>query len=409
MLLFPDQGVFALGVAVGVLGLVLALSLIVAYAYEEPTLLALAGYLALMVVASRALALWVPSETQINHVLLIAGPALLSGLLLWLLKNRQATLPSRVGLALVALPSAVVVGLYAFAGDAGMFTAPTIIASTMTRAASVVWFLLLSGFAIYLVAKSWHTAGPWKWWVLAGHGGGLAVSSLFFLGLINAEQAHWPLVLMLLVQIPPVYLALVWRSRLLNESRLRSASAETVDPLTGLATNSVLVERVMRVMSRAHQSTTNSALFLIEVKNWQGLLNQLGAEFSEKLLLEAALRLRRAIGDNDLAARIGGGRFAVVAQGLAGDEDITSLATRLVVTGLRIDSPLLSGVEFHFRVLVSKLKLSRPMPLATTQVWLDELATQFAEWPHSHRTRSILFVVGRELTLPASLEIEAAH
>ena len=404
MPLFLDQGFFALGVAVGVLGLVLALSLIVAYAYEERTLLALAGYLALMVAASRTLTLWLPSETQIIQVLLIAGPALLSGLLLWLLKNRQATFPARVGLGLVALSSAVMVGLHVFDGDAGMATE-----ASLARAASGVWFLLLSGFAIYLVAKYWHTAGPWKWWVLAGHGGGLAVSCLFLLGLLQASQPRWPLLLMLLVQVPPVYLALVWRSRLLNESRLRSAAAETIDPLTGLATNSVLVERVMRVMSRAHQSSTNSALFLIEVKNWQGLLNQLGAEFSEKLLLEAALRLRRAIGDNDLAARIGGGRFAVVAQGLASDEDITALATRLVVTGLRIDSPLLNGVEFHFRVLVSKLKLSRPMPLPATQIWLDELALQFAEWPHSHRTRSILFVAGRELTLPAGLKIESAY
>lgn len=404
MPLFLDQGVFALGVAVGVLGLVLALSLIVAYAYEEPTLLALAGYLSAMVAASFLLVNLDIRETRVSQSLLVAGPALLSGLLLWLLKNRQATLLSRLGLALVALSSAVTVGIHAVSGGAGIAAA-----DVMAGSASGLWFLLLSGFSIYLVMKSWHTAGPWKWWVLAGHGAGLAVSSLFLLGLLKADQAHWPLVLMLLLQVPPIYLALVWRSRLLNESRLRSASAETVDPLTGLATNSVLVERLMRVMSRAHQSTTNSALFLIEVKNWEGLLNELGAEFSEKLLLEAALRLRRAIGDNDLAARIGGGRFAVVAQGLAGDEDITSLATRLVVTGLRIDSPLLSGVEFHFRVLVSKLKLSRPMPLPTTQIWLDELATQFAEWPHSHRTRSILFVVGRELTLPAELKIESAY
>ena len=404
MPLFFDQGFFVLGVAVGVLGLVLALSLIVAYAYEERTLLALAGYLALVVAASRTLALWLPTETQINQVLLISGPALLSGLLLLLLKNRQATLPARVGLGVVALSSVVMVGLHAFDGDARLATE-----STLARAASGVWLLILSGFAIYLMVKSWHTAGPWKWWVLAGHAAGLAVSCLFLLGLLEASQPHWPLVLMLLLQVPPVYLALVWRSRLLNESRLRSAAAETVDPLTGLATNSVLVERVMRVMSRAHQSTTNSALFLIEVKNWQGLLNQLGAEFSEKLLLEAALRLRRAIGDDDLAARIGGGRFAVVAQGLASEEDIAALATRLVVTGLRIDSPLLNGVEFHFRVLVSKLKLSRPMPLPATQIWLDELATQFAEWPHSHRTRSILFVAGRELTLPAGLKIESAY
>ena len=404
MPLFVEQGVFALGVAAGVLGLVLALSLIVGYAYKERTLLALAGYVALMVTASRVVANWVPTDIQISQILLISGPALLSGLLLWLLKNRQTTWLSRVGLGLVALSSAAMVGLHAFDGDAAMASE-----ASLARAASGAWFLLLAGFAIYLVVKSWHTAGSWKWWVLAGHGAGLVLSCLFLLGLLQADQPHWPLVLLLLLQVPPVYLALVWRSRLINESRLRSAAAETVDPLTGLATNMVLVERLMRVMSRAHQSTTNSALFLIEVKNWQGLLNQLGPEFSEKLLLEAALRLRRAIGDNDLAARIGGGRFAIVSQGLASDEDITSLATRLVVTGLRIDSPLLGGVEFHFRVLVSKLRLSRPMALPATQTWLDALATQFAEWPHSHRTRSILFVAGRELTLPADLKVEPAY
>lgn len=407
MPLFLDQGVFALGAAAGVLGLVLALSLIVAYAYEEPTLLALAGYLAAMVAASFLMVRLGIGETRVSQILLVLGPALLSGLLLWLLKNRDATAVSRVGLATVVVSSAVVVGLQAVAGGDGIAAM-----DATARGASVVWVVLLLGFSIYLAAKSWHTAGRWKWWVLAGHGAGLMVSSLFLLGLLHAvqaEQTYWSLILMLLLQVPPIYLALVWRSRLLNESRLRSASAETVDPLTGLATNSVLVERLMRVMSRAHQSTTNSALFLIEVKNWQGLLNELGAEFGEKLLLEAALRLRRAIGDNDLAARIGGGRFAIVAQGLAGDEDITSLATRLVVTGLRIDSPLLSGVEFHFRVLVSKLKLSRPMPLPATQLWLDDLTTQFSEWPSSHRTRSILFVAGRELTLPASLKTEPAY
>ena len=398
MPLFLDQGLFALGLAVGVLGLVLALSLIVSYAYEERTLLVLAGYLTLMVAASVGLARADAGEIFASRLLLVTGPALLSGLLLWLLKNRQPTLTAKVSLALVIAASAGMAVAYA-----------SVPASGVANVGSALWFALLLGFSIYMVVKSWHTAGPWKWWVLLGHWAGLAVSLLFLAGLAKAAQTHWPLVLMLLFQAPPVYLSLVWRSRLLNESRLRSASAEVIDPLTGLATSTVLVERLMRVMSRAHQSSTNSALYLIEVKNWQRLLNELGAEFNEKLLLEAALRLRRAIGDNDLAARIGGGRFAVVAQGLADEEDINSLATRLVVTGLRIDSPLLTGVEFHFRVLVSRLKLSRPMTLPATQLWLDELATQFSEWPQSHRSRSILNVADRELTLPAGLKIDSAY
>lgn len=398
MPLFFDQGLFALGVAVGVLGLVLALSLIVSYAYEERTLLALAGYMALMVAASFGLARADVNETLAVRVLLVTGPALVSGLLLWLLKNRQPTRAAKVFLGLVLAASVALAVVNLSAPESGT-----------ARAGNLLWFVALLGFSIYMVAKSWHTAGPWKWWVLLGHWAGLAVSLLFLAARAQAAQTHWPLVLMLLFQVPPIYLSLVWRSRLLNESRLRSASAEVIDPLTGLATHTVLVERVMRVMSRAHQSTAISALYLIEVQNWQGLLNQLGAEFNEKLLLEAALRLRRAIGDNDLAARIVGGRFAVVAQDLADEEDINSLATRLVVTGLRIDSPLLTGVEFHFRVLVSNLKLSRPMTLPATQLWLDELAAQFSEWPHSHRSRSILNVAGRELTLPAGLKIDSAY
>ena len=200
---------------------------------------------------------------------------------------------------------------------------------------------------------------------------------------------------MLLVQIPPIYLSLVWRSRLLNESRLRSAAAGVADPLTGLSTTPVLIERLMRVMARSQQakaSQTSDALYLIEVQNWHGLLAELGPDFNEKLLLEAALRLRRSVGDNDMVARIAGGRFAVVAQGLANPNDITTLAARLVVSGLRIDSPLLPGVELKFRVIVMNLKLPAPLSLSVAQAWLDRLVSRFQAWPSSHRSRSILMI-----------------
>ena len=200
---------------------------------------------------------------------------------------------------------------------------------------------------------------------------------------------------MLLLQIPPIYLSLVWRSRLLNESRLRSAAAGVADPLTGLSTTPVLIERLLRVMARSQQTRagqTSNALYLIEVQNWHGLLAELGPEFNEKLLLEAAMRLRRSVGDNDMVARIAGGRFAVVAQELANEHEITTLATRLVVSGLRIDSPLLPGVELKFRVIVLNLKLSAPLSLPVAQTWLDSMVSRFQAWPSSHRSRSILMI-----------------
>ena len=393
-----SPGVFALGVVVGVLGLVLLLSLIVGYAYDEQTLLGLAAYLSFMVVAALVAQRLQVNDELIQRGLLVVGPALIAGLQMWLLKNRQATAQVKLALAVMMLVSLGLLGFYSWLGP-----------GEYAPAAAFAWVAVLLVFSSYLVLQSRDTAGPWKWWLVIGHGGGLATALCFLAGLARASQAYWPVVLMLLLQVPPIYLSLVWRSRLLNESRLRSFWANVTDPLTGLATTNVLVERLMRVMSRSQQGAAGSALFLIEVKNWQGLLNQLGAEFNEKMLLEAALRLRRPIGDNDLAVRISGGRFAVLAQGLSGAEEINALATRLVVSGLRIDSPLLSGVEFHFRVIVSDLKASPPLALAATQAWLTALTEHFKRWPGSHRSRSILIVANSGMKPPDGPKIDSEY
>ena len=114
------------------------------------------------------------------------------------------------------------------------------------------------------------------------------------------------------------------------------------------------------------------------------------------MLLEVALRVRRAIGDNDLAARVKGARFAVVAQGLADDTEVNALATRLFVSGLRIDSPLLTGVEFKFRIVVCPLVAELASDPAATIRWLKGLANHFSRWPVSHRSRNILLLT----TLP---------
>ena len=386
----PDT--FVLGLAVGVLGLVLLFSLVVSYAYDEPTLLFLASYLAVMLVVLLVGERLQMGTDLIQSLLLVSGPALVSGLQAWLFRKRTTAIFDKIFMAVL---------LSATLGLLGFFVANRSVVNTageLTQLAvwlCLAWGALMGAGFVYRSIQALETAGPWKWWLMLGHFAGLVVALLFLTDVADARKAYWPVMLMLLLQIPPIYLSLVWRSRLLNEIRLRSAAAGVVDPLTGLATTSVLIERLMRIMSRpqqAKQGQAGNALFLIEVQNWHGLLSELGAEFNEKLLLEAALRLRRSIGDNDLAARINGGRFAVVAQGLANQNEMTALGTRLVVSGLRIDSPLLPGVELKFRIIVTNLKLATPLTLPAAQAWLDNLASRFKAWPSSHRSRSILVV-----------------
>ena len=394
MYLVFNPDIFVLGLAVGVLGLVLLLSLVVSYAYDEGTLLFLAAYVAVQVVFLLIGERLQMATELIQRVLLVVGPALISGLQIWLFRKRTNSTFDKIFVVLLLSASAGLLGFYV-ASSLSMRDANG--ANWPALGLGVGWGTLMIADFVYRGIQALETAGPWKWWLMLGHSGGLVVSLLFLTDVIDARQAFWPVLLMLLVQVPPIYLSLVWRSRLLNEVRLRSAAANVVDPLTGLATTPVLIERLLRIMSRAQQQAqqnqAGNALFLIEVQNWHGLLNELGAEFNEKLLLEAALRLRRSIGDNDLVARIKGGRFAVVAQGLANEHELTALATRLVVSGLRIDSPLLPGVELKFRVIVSNLRLSKPLALPAAEIWLGNLADNFSAWPGSHRSRSILVVV----------------
>ena len=384
----PD--VFVLGLAVGVLGLVLLLSAIVGFAYEDRTLLMLPVYLSLMVAllfVGERLQRW-PQLMQ--SLLLVVGPALIAGLQMWLLRRRSISRSDKAVGALVGATTLGLLGLYTVSNG---FFAVTARAGQWTAGLGLIWFVVLAAAGVYFVFQSRDTAGPWKWWLLLGHSAGLVVAAVFLAHLADADTAYWPVVLMLLLQLPPIYLCLVWRSRLLNESHLRSAAADVTDPLTGLATRQVLIERLMRITSRTpqlNQAHSSSALFLVEARNWQALLNQLGAEFNEKLLLESALRLRRSVGDNDLVARISGRCFAVVAQGLAGQGDVAALATRLVVSGLRIDSPLLPGVELQFRVIVRPLSFVNPLVLSAANDWLARLAERFSAWPSSHRSRSIL-------------------
>lgn len=379
--LYFYPGLFGLGLAVGVLGLVFLLSLIVSYAYNECTLLALATYMALMVMVSFVLLQTGVAERLVQQTVLVTGATMALTAQIWLMQGRTAETVSRAALVLTVLSGMVLITLLAIS-----------LPHWLVQAVSYVWSAAVLTLSTYILVKQRATVGPWILWFWFGTLASLSAATVFLSVQVKVEQAYWPQVLMLMLQAPPLYLALVWRSRLLNESRLRIAFANVIDPLTGLSTSAVLLERIMRVASRPSKTRTINALFLIEVQNWQALLTDLGDEFDEKLLLEAALRLRRSIGNNDLAARMSKGRFAVVAQGLAGNIEINTLASRLLVSGLRIDSPVMTGIELKFRIVVSRLEADLAPDLNATKIWLQQLTENFSHWPSSHRSRNILLV-----------------
>jgi GGDEF domain-containing protein len=383
----PDT--FVLGIAVGVLGLVLLLSLIIAYAYDEPTLFALGGYLLavnLALLAGRQLG-WAAREVE--TVLLILGPTAVAGLHTWLLRKRKTS-----GADKGAMAATVLVAL----GLAGLRLVDDSPLAVLASSYGLGAMLALSWLVLCLPA--WRISGPWKWWLLLGHLGGVVVAMLFLLGTLDSTATYWPVAMLLLVQGPPTYLALVWRSRLLNEGRLRGLAAKVTDPLTGLSSLAVLIDRLRPAINRAQKVQHGGALYLVAIHNFAGLVNELGADAKEKIILEAANRIRRAISDSDTAARITEQLFAVVAQDLEDDGQVDSLATRLLVSGLRIESDFLPGVSLQFRVIATNLKVP-PLPgVPAAQAWLRGLADYFGAWPDTHRSRNILLFTDGHIRKP---------
>ncbi|RYF37311.1 MAG: GGDEF domain-containing protein, partial [Comamonadaceae bacterium] len=383
----PD--VFGLGIAVGVLGLVTLFSLIIAYAYDEPTLFVLGAYLVavnLALLAGRKLG-WPVHELE--TALLILGPTLVAGLHARLFHKRQVGAADKAAMALTVLGALGLVALRLL-DDSPV----AILAGSYGLGA----LLLLSW--LYLCLPAWRISGPWKWWLLLGHLGGVVVAVLFLLGTMDSTATYWPVAMLLLVQGPPTYLALVWRSRLLNEGRLRGLAAKVTDPLTGLSSLAVLIDRLRPAVSRAQNTRHGGALYLIAIQNFTGLVNELGADAKEKLILEAANRIRRAISDSDTAARINEQLFAVVAQDLEDDGQVDSLATRLVVSGLRIESDFLPGVSLQFRVIATGLKVPVLPDNTAAQNWLRGLLNHFGAWPDTHRSRNILLFSNGQIRRP---------
>jgi hypothetical protein len=200
MQLVLGSGDFALGVALGVLGLVLLLSLLVAYAYDESTLLFLAAYIAggvAIIISGERLHV---NMHLVQNLLLVIGPAVVSGLLMRMFRKRTSGLFDKV--SIVILMSATLGLLGVFMAISGGFSGAAL--DNYLRWICFGWGALIGAGFAYRSIQALETAGPWKWWLMLGHAAGLVVALVFLMDLADAKRSYWPVILMLLVQVPPI-------------------------------------------------------------------------------------------------------------------------------------------------------------------------------------------------------------
>ncbi|HET8704890.1 MAG TPA: EAL domain-containing protein [Pseudomonadales bacterium] len=101
------------------------------------------------------------------------------------------------------------------------------------------------------------------------------------------------------------------------------------DSLTGLASRTLLIDRLQQVINGCTRSPTLSALAYIDLDNFKLVNDEFGHTAGDQVLVEIGDRLRHLIRATDTAARLGGDEFVVLLNDIASIESCEDLISRI--------------------------------------------------------------------------------
>lgn len=114
--------------------------------------------------------------------------------------------------------------------------------------------------------------------------------------------------------------------RLLEDEIRRLAYFDTI---TGLPNRLMFEEELEKVVSTAHKDQTRVALMLLEIGRFKMINDSFGRLFGERLLKETAARIREAVGEKPLIARLSGAEFAIILENVESESWVEAVAQRI--------------------------------------------------------------------------------
>ena len=104
----------------------------------------------------------------------------------------------------------------------------------------------------------------------------------------------------------------------------------THDPLTGLSNRTILVDRLDHALSLAARTGLWPTLMFIDLDRFKAVNDQLGPRTGDRLLVEAAARIKRGVRAADTVARLGGDEFVVLCEALERPDVVQQVAARIL-------------------------------------------------------------------------------
>src|SRR6266511_1886921 len=149
--------------------------------------------------------------------------------------------------------------------------------------------------------------------------------------------------------------------RQLAELGLGGQAAEQVagraarDPLTGLPTRALFLDRVDAVLARLERHPGLVAVLVLDLDRFAQAAERVGVDAADGVLVAVAGRLRGVLRPSDTVGRLGSDEFAVLCQDLRDGRDAVRLAERIA-----------SGLDTPFAVGGTELTLDASVGIALT-------------------------------------------
>ncbi len=112
------------------------------------------------------------------------------------------------------------------------------------------------------------------------------------------------------------------------ESRLHHIAHH--DPLTGLPNRLLFLDRVAQQITLAKRTDEQIALLLMDLDRVNTVRTAFGHEVADRLVYQAATRIRAAVREQDTVARLGGETFAVLVPRMKDNEEASTVAGKLL-------------------------------------------------------------------------------
>ncbi len=387
-----------LGVYIGLVLFIVLISSLQAVSWRDPIHLWYAGYVLVMAVGQLSLTglggeyLW-PDHAWWNDlapaVLTLVAAAWLHLLLRQLVVDRNMFWLPRGLLAMAALGGAIVVDLLALGRRPSYpLLAPYYLASLAT----------------YLGVAGWYA---WRRprvgvWVLAAMAC-LVVGAIFpilrTLSLLPLSLAtQYGEQIGAAFEIPLLLIALYLRSRERRDNRARVGALTRVDPLSGVASHGVLLQRLEQLLLRQQRDPDLGAVLRIRLSNANEIRQEYGMEIAQNAVVHAGACITSVAHEGDTVGRHRDGDFVLILQGHLTHQQLADIGQRLIVRGLA-ESP---GLPPN---MVLKLKLAvaeAPFRASDATFLLESLgrvlgelagrsgtALRFVSWPRP-RTGSLV-------------------